>query len=607
MRRLLVFIPVALLAVLAWMILFPAGAREQRADFTFINRGETKTLDLNRISWAQDIRTAYILWEGLYTIDPVRTLQPVLGCAGKVDLSDDQTVFTFHIRPEAKWTNGDDLTADGFVFSWRRMLEEPGDYTYLFYYIKGAEEYEKAHQTYLGENGKYLAANPAYRDALAAYHADVRAALEAAEWDPARATLPTRPEPPAGSNPPKPADFSTVGVVAVDAKTLKVTLKHPVPYFPDITAFPPAFPLHEPSMRKFRQIDPNSGAVSYGREFTRPPNLVSNGPFRMHAWAFKRRIRFVKSEHYWERDRVRSNSIDQVSCEEPMSQFLMFHNGSVDWVADIAVAPEVAADLKAENRPELNVGPGFGTYFYSINCQPKLPGGRPNPFADVRVRQALSMSIDKRPIVDNVTRLGEPVTSNYIPVGVFPGYQSPPGLPYDVKRAQQLMADAGYPGGKNWPRIRLLYNTGAHHAEVAQIVRRQWLENLGIDLELEGVEIKIFGERLHNKDYDIARASWIGDYMDASTFTDKYLSGSGNNDSGWINKDYDRLCAEAAIAVDQTARLKKLHEAEKLLLDEQPIIPMYHYVNADLRRENVHGIKENPRNNVNFRDVYVEE
>src|SRR5215207_38302 len=118
MRRLLTLIPVVLLILLAGFVLSPGTKRHGRADFTFINRGETKTLDLNRISWAQDIRTAYILWEGLYTIDPVRTLQPVLGCAGKVDLSDDQTVYTFHIRPEAKWTNGDDVRAHDFVFSW---------------------------------------------------------------------------------------------------------------------------------------------------------------------------------------------------------------------------------------------------------------------------------------------------------------------------------------------------------------------------------------------------------------------------------------------------------------------------------------------------------
>jgi len=297
-----------------------------------------------------------------------------------------------------------------------------------------------------------------------------------------------------------------------------------------------------------------------------------------------------------------------VSCEEPMAQFLMFYNGSVDWVADITIGPEVAADLFNNKRTDLlNTGKGFGTYFYSINCLPKLPDGRPNPFADVRVRQALSMALDKRPIVENVTRLGEPITSDYIPVGVFPGYDSPPGLPYDVKRAQQLLAEAGYPGGKGWPRISLLYNTGAHHADVAQIVRRQWLENLGIDLELEGVELKIFGERLHNKDYAIARASWIGDYMDPSTFTDKYVTNGGNNDSGWSNAAYDDLLKRAAeVATQPKLRLAKLAEAEKILLEEQPIIPIYHYVNADLRRAGVKGIKENPRNNVNFRDVYVE-
>ena len=291
MRRRLALIPVALLLLLTGFVLFPGGKPERRADFTFINRGETKTLDLNRISWAQDIRTAYILWEGLYTVDPVRTLEPVLGCAGKVDLSEDQRVYTFHIRPEAKWTNGDDVTAGDFIFCWRRNLEEPGDYTYLFFYIRGAEDYSNAYQ----------------KD-------------------------------------PKSADFKTVGIEALDPKTLRVTLTNPVPYFPDICAFPPAFPLHEKSMAPFRETDA-AGRTSYRQDFTRPPALVTNGPFRLETWAFKQRLRFVKSEHYWDRARVRSNTIEMVSCEEPMAQFLMFYNGSVDWVADITTGPEVAPRL----------------------------------------------------------------------------------------------------------------------------------------------------------------------------------------------------------------------------------------------------------------------
>src|SRR3954469_426211 len=353
MRRALMLIPVALLLLLAGVVLFPGGKRAGRADFTFINRGETKTLDLNRISWAQDIRTAYALWEGLYTIDPLHTLGTIPGCADPIDLSPDQTVYTFHIRPNAKWTNGDDLTAPDFVFSWRRMLEEPGDYTYLFFYIKGAEAYSNAY-----------------------------------------------------AKDPKSADFKTVGVEALDPKTLRVTLTNPVPYFPDSTAVPPAFPLQEKSMKKFREAGA-AGRVSYRQDFTRPPDLVTNGPFRLESWAFKQRLRFVKSDYYWDGEHVRSNTIDMVSCEEPMAQFLMFYNGSVDWVADITTGPEVAADLFLKKRTDLlTTGKGFGTYFYSINCLPKLPDGRPNPFADKRVRQALSMALDKRPIVENVTRLG---------------------------------------------------------------------------------------------------------------------------------------------------------------------------------------------------------
>src|SRR5215218_397720 len=170
MRRLLLITLVVLLLLGGWMI-FAGGTQAKRADFTFINRGETKTLDLNRISWAQDIRTAYILWEGLYTIDPLKTLGAVPGCADPIEISPDQTVYTFHIRPTAKWTNGDDVTAHDFVFSWRRMLEEPGDYTYLFFYIRGAEAYSNDY-----------------------------------------------------AKEPKSSNFGTVGIEPLDSKTLKVTL-----------------------------------------------------------------------------------------------------------------------------------------------------------------------------------------------------------------------------------------------------------------------------------------------------------------------------------------------------------------------------------------------
>jgi oligopeptide transport system substrate-binding protein len=540
-------IPLALLALLAAALWWSGGSAARPADFSFINRGEIGTLDPNRMAWLQDIRIGYALWEGLYTLDPA-TLDAIPGSAGRIDVSDDKTVWTFHIRPEARWSNGDELRAGDFVFAWKRMLDQPGDYTYLFHYIRGAKEYQ---------------------DAVAA-----------------------------GKRP----AFGTVGIEALDARTLRVRLRHPVAFFPDMCAFSPFFPLHEPSMRPFAQeADPQTGVVTYDHRFTRAGNLVSNGPYRLAAWEFKRRLRLERSEHYWDRAGARSQVIEVVSAEDPQVAFLKYESGSVDWLSE--VSPEIAAELRAKGRGDLRVFGGFGTYFYSINCLPKLPDGRANPFADVRVRQAFAMAIDKRPIVATITRMGEQPAATYIPPGAFASYRSPRGLAFDPEGARKLLADAGFAGGRGFPKISLLFNNEAHHSDVAQNVRRQWLTALGVEVEMEGVEIKSFRQRLHAKEYAVARASWIGDYNDPSTFSDKYKSVSDNNDSGWVSAEYDALCAAADVEPDASRRLELFGRAEKVLCDEVPIIPIYHYVNVYLFRDNVSGVPLNPRNMVMFKAV----
>src|SRR5688500_3001365 len=215
----MLLIPLAVLALLAGSLVWSgAGGVERRADFTFINRGEIGTLDPNRMSWLQDIRVGYALWEGLYAHDP-QTLEPVPGAAASVDINSDKTVYTFHLRPEGRWSNGDPVTAGDFVFAWRRMLESPGDYTYLLHYIRGAQQYQQA------------------------FHNE-EAAVAAK------------------------ADFASVGVHVLDPLTLRVTLKHPVAFFPDICAFPPMFPLNERSMRPFARTDDKTGRVSYDKAFT---------------------------------------------------------------------------------------------------------------------------------------------------------------------------------------------------------------------------------------------------------------------------------------------------------------------------------------------------
>jgi oligopeptide transport system substrate-binding protein len=528
---------------------------QQRADFAFINRGDNKCLDPNGMSWMQDIRIAYGLWEGLYTLD-AKTLEPVLGCADSATTDATRTIWTIHIRPDAKWTNGDPVTAQDFLFGWRRFLETPGEYTYLHFYIRGAKQYSD-------DFANYLAAKEAGKPVNA-------------------------------------PDISSVGERSLDDHTLVVTLTDPVPFFPSLLAFPAFFPMNEASMHDFLEPD----GLHYNLDFTRPPHLVTNGPYRLAQWSFKRRLRLVASDYYWNRASIKSRVIDQIYAEDGLAALRIYDQGDVDWLSD--VDPNLAAQMLADGgRDDLHVFPAFGTYFYSLNCLPTLPDGRKNPLADMRVRQALAMSIDRDPIVRNVGRLGQPQSFTYIPPGVFAGYVSPPGLPFDVSAAQKLLAEAGYPGGRGFPSLSILYNTESFHGDVAQIVRRQWFTNLGIDMKLEGVEVKVFGADLHTQQYDIARAGWYGDYHDPTTFTDKYKSDSDENDSKWTSAEYDRLCAEAQREADPQRRMELLSQAEKILLHEAPIIPLFTYVNAYLFRPQVKGIALAANGTVMFNGVQV--
>lgn len=526
-------------------MVWSGGGSRRSADFTFINRGDIKNLDPLRMTYLQDIRIGYALWEGLYTLHP-QTLEPIPGCADRIDISSDKTIYTFNIRTQAKWSNGDDVTANDFVFAWRRMLREQGDYSDLLHYIKGARQYQR--QSANGEN----------------------------------------------------PDFKNVGIEIIDKKTLRVTLENPTAFFPDLCAFPPLFPLHETSMMQTNLV---TGEKTIKDKWLRPPNLVSNGPYRFESWDFKRRLRLAASDHYWDRQNVKSPIIDMLVSENPQTRFSMFKTGEVDWVSDMT--GEFGAELRNAGHPDLHVFTGFGTYFYSFNCQEKLPDGQANPLRDARVRQALSMAIDKRFIVEKITRLGEPMAANYIPPGIFKGYQSPAGLPFDVERAKRLLAEAGYPDGRDFPELKINFNNEGQHKAIAEYIQRQWADHLNINILLDGKELKAFGEQLRTKNYAISRASWIGDYNDPSTFTDKYRSNAGNNDSAWINPEFDQLCRQAAAETDQSKRMELFRQAEQLLLDEAPILPLYHYVNAYMYRDHVKGIPLDPRNMVMFKAVEV--
>jgi oligopeptide transport system substrate-binding protein len=542
----------------------PAQARvgpNGKPEISYIDRGDIGTLDPNRMSWAQDIRVGQSLYEGLYTIDPV-TFQPVLGAADKVTVSDDKRVWTFHIRDNAKWSNGDPVTTADFVFAWRRMLEEPGDYTYLLdQYIQGAKEYEDAFADYITKH--------------------------------AAGQQVTRP------------DFKQVAIEAMDSNSVRITLINPCGFFPDLLAFECYYPCNERSMAPFRETDPKTDRTTYNAAWATPPNLITNGPYKLVKWQLRVGMKLEPNPFYWDKENVKNGGVNVVVAEDPLTMLRKFDAHEVDILAELT--GEVAANMRAAGRKDIHIDPSFGTYFYSLLCKDQLPEGGKNPFADMRVRQAFAMAIEKDPIVKNITKAGEPVTDVYVPPGVFPGYKSPDGLKFNKEKARQLMKEAGYPAGKNFPQLKLTFNTeGGEHKAIAEYVANQWKKNLNVNVELEGVEIKQFQHRLHFKLYSVARASWYGDYMDVSTFTDKYVTNGGNNDSAWSNKEYDSLLEQAAKEPDMQKRFDLLSRAEQILLTECPIFPLYNYVNKLAYRDEIKGLNPNPRNIIVLKNISKE-
>ncbi len=650
MNRLLA-IPAVFLLLLAGAVVWSGGGSQRRADFAYFDRGDVFTLDLNQISYMQDFRMCYAIREGLYAPDPV-TYDSVAAGALDTKFSDDKRVWTFKLRPDARWDNGDPVTAHDYVFSYRRMLEEPGEYTYLFYCFKNAEEYQKSYATG------------------------------------------------------KPTDFKTVGITATDDLTLRLELVNPLSYMQELMAFPVFYPRHEPSMRPFRtlidteivnalkahapQVDVEKASeaqlvdalrafaasspkpfadkselagqlnematrgfvrYTYRADYTRPaarpgaPGVVTNGPYTLKQWDFKRRLILEKSPTYWDQSKVTVPRVEKVVNDNVLSQFLAYETKMVDWMSD--VPGDLAAELREKKRPDLKTAPAFGTMFITLLRREELPasaGGGKNPLADLRVRQALAMSVDKKFIVDAITRIGELPARTYLPPdgtladfryipGPFDKSRKPdqpyspeevrkllmaqesnsgggtdgPGLPYNITLARKLLAEAGYPDGRGFPPLPILFNSeNSTRAKISQALKSQWKQALGLDISLQTVEGKIFKERVSKKDYAIATVAWYGDYADASTFTDKYLSTSLQNDSDWRNPAFDALCYAAQKEPDAAKRGQILSQAEHLIDTEVPIIPIYHYVNAYLVRPGAHGVDPNPRSLIVFKSLRVD-
>lgn len=592
-----------LLAAIALTVLSDRPARP--ADLTFVNRGDVTTLDLQKMSWMQDLRVARGLFEGLTRNDvfspDYRALPAV---AESWEISGDRLTYTFHLRAEAKWSNGEPVTADQFVYSWRRALlpDTTSDYAAMFQKIRGARAFYDWRQEQLEKF------EPAPGDTDGSRAIDETAA--------GRLWVQT-----------KQRFEDTVGVRAIDARTLRVELERPVPYFLDLCAFPVFYPVYPPLVSQYESPDRRTGRLDIQFGWTKPPLMVSNGAFVLTQWRFRRDLRMEKNPYYWDRASIAIDSIAMPSIEDPNACVLAYRSGGIDWVSDVS-APyradmlaekmqfyrehqaeydalkaqgldpiEIDRRLPPDPRNNIRPCPAFGTYFFNFNCSPRLQDGRDNPFANPKIRRAFALAVDKKRIVDQVRRVGEQVALTLIPPGSIAGYESPKGLAYNPEEARRLLAEAGYPGGKGFITVEVLFNKDGGHDLVAQSMAKDWEQNLGINIVLATREISVFKDDLKNQNFMIGRAGWFGDYGDPTTFLDLNRKDDGNNDRKYYTPRYEGLLDQAELEPDPAARMKLLEEAERILVEEDfPLIPLYHYVQMYLfDPHRLSGVSYHPR------------
>jgi len=534
MRRFLpaLALPVAVVAAVAVLAYLTQGPE---ADLVWTAVGEVTTLDPARMTALQDGRVADALFEGLAVLDP-RSLEPRPGVAERWDVSDDGRTYTFHLRADARWSDGRSVTAEDFAYSWRRALdpETAAEYAYMLFPIRGAKAYYKA--------------------AAKARNEEQKAAL-----------------------------WSEVGVRVEGPRRLVVDLERPTAYFLDLAAFSTYLPVRRDVVE------------SWGDNWIFPPHIISNGAYRLTQWRFQSRMRWEKNPYYWNAGTVALEQIEVRVYEEPNTALLAYETGEIDLTTSVpalAKTPLLEASRAGRRRDVLNV-PNLGTYFYRFNCTK-------GALADPRVRRALALALDRREIVDRAARGGQMPATVLVPPGMA-GYESPAGLVESVEEARRLLAEAGYAGGEGLPEFALLVNKGGEsHVAVAEMVQQQWRDRIGVRTRIEQVEWKVFLDRVHGLDYEIAREGWYGDYVDPNTFLDLFVTGGGNNKTGWSNRRYDALVERAANETDAAARARTLAEAEAILLAETPIVPIYFYTTVILVRPGLVGVEPNLLNRIDF-------
>ena len=654
LRQTLAFALLASLGALA--LALASSARLEPADFALNNAAEVSTLDPATVSGVPEGRVVRALYEGLCVKHP-ETLQPLPGAAESWEISRDRRTYTFKIREDARWSDGRPVTARDFEYSWRRMLDPltAAEYAYQLWYIRGARQYtlmddeveflnttadapfwirelapgqlrvgfsgfglerlaDGGELTLNLEEGQRLRPQESvgsvpfvfcaqnlwlpFEGVVARVNPDLARAVDLILKDPCGqqwlAELEVEPGTledlrasgalmPGRAYRERIVDEQLLGLRATDERTFVVELDKPTPYFLDICAFYPTFPVPGHAIEAAKERWPNSWEL----QWLRPENLVTNGPFRIEFRRVNDRIRLRKSEEYWDRDNVAFDTIDILAVDHLGTSLNLYLMGEIDYI-DRPITNVIPRLLP---REDFNPAAYLGSYFYRVNVTEP-------PFDDPRVRRALALSIDRQGIVTHITKAGEQVAYGFAPpgMGAYPMVEMNRGPDFeaDLEEARALLAEAGFgEGGAEFPTFEIHYNTDQTHKDIAEVIADGWKRNLGLNVKLLNQEWKVYLDSQKSLDFQVTRSAWIGDYPDPNTFLDMFVTGGENNRTGWGNARYDELIALAAAESDEATRLAHFAEAEAILLEELPILPIYYYVTRGLVNPRLGGFHAN--------------
>jgi len=356
------------------------------------------------------------------------------------------------------------------------------------------------------------------------------------------------------------------GLETPDDRTFVVNLIDPIPYFPNIVAFYPLFPVNR------RCVETHGSPL-----WTTVSNIVTNGPYQLEMRRLRDRLRVVKYEDYYNADKVAFRSVDFLLLEGQNTAVNMYETDQIQWVTD--PPPTLLDNLKV--RDDFYNAPQLSVYFYRLNVK------RP-PLDNPKIRRAIAMAIDRKEIVEEVMKVGQIPAFSAVPPGLA-GYESAKGFEFDVEGAKKLLAEAGFPGGRGVPKLTILYNTTEGHRSIAEVIQQQLQNNLNISIELQNMEWGSFLDKIQQTDFQIARGGWIADYPDPNTFLDLWVTGGPQNNTNWSNQAFDDLIAASAREPDPKVRLDLLRSAEQIWIDEMPVIPIYFYTSINLVKTNVKG------------------